>query len=117
MSRRPPRKVGALPEQRPFGQVPRLYAPTEILAPDRLHAIHQAALRVLAETGMKVLDAGARDRFRSAGAQVQDEMVRFDPAMVMQYLSAVPQSFSLLARNSAKSLHFGGNDIDRKSVV
>ena len=116
MSRRPLRKVGALPGQRAFGQVPRLYAPTEILPPDRVQAIHLAALRVLAETGMKVLDAGARDRFRKAGARVQDEMVRYDPAMVLQHLSTVPETFTLLARNPDKSLRFGGNDMVFTSV-
>ena len=116
MSRRPLRKVGALPGQRAFGQVPRLYAPTEILPPDRVQAIHLAALRVLAETGMKVLDAGARDRFRKAGARVQDEMVRYDPAMVLQHLSTVPKTFTLLARNPDKSLRFGGNDMVFTSV-
>jgi trimethylamine--corrinoid protein Co-methyltransferase len=116
MSRRPSRKVGALPGQRPFGQVPRLYAPTEILPQDRLQAIHTAALRVLAETGMKVLDAGARDRFRAAGARAVGEMVRLDPGMVAQYLATVPRTFTLAARNPAKNLRFGGNDMVFTSV-
>jgi trimethylamine---corrinoid protein Co-methyltransferase len=116
MSRRPARKIGAVPTQRPFGQVPRLYAPTEILPADRVEAIHLAALRVLAETGMKVLDPTAQRLFAGAGARVTGEMVRLDAAMVMEHLAHVPASFTLAARNPAKSLRFGGNDMVFTSV-
>ena len=112
---RAPRTSGSL-HQQAFGQVPRPYAPIEVLSGDQIEAIHNAALRVLAEIGMKVLDARARGYFARAGAIVADETVRFDPAMVMQHLSAVPARFTLEARNPAHNLRFGGNDCVFASV-
>ncbi len=107
--RRAPRTTGGLIQQ-PFGQVPRPYAPIEVISADQTEAIHQSALRVLAEIGMKVLEPRARDLFRQAGAVVQGETVRLDPALVAALLARVPARFTLAARNPAHSLRFGGQD-------
>lgn len=104
---RGPRTVGAL-HQAPFGQVPRQYAPIEVLSADRLEAIHLAALSLLARTGMRVLDGGARDRFRTAGAEVAGEIVRFPPGMIEERLATVPAGFTLSARDPVKTLRIGG---------
>ncbi len=109
------RAMGTIP-QLPFGQVPRAYAPIEVISADQVAAIHAAALRVLATTGMKVLDATARSLFAKAGAQVAEEMVRFDPALIAQCLATVPSHFTLAARNPAKSLKIGGADMVFASV-
>lgn len=109
------RAVGAIP-QLPFGQVPRAYAPIEVLSADQVASIHAAALRVLATTGMKVLDATARSLFAKAGAQLAEEMVRFDPALIAQCLATVPAHFTLAARNPMKSLKIGGADMVFASV-
>ena len=106
---RAPRTTGALIQQ-PFGQVPRPYAPIEVLSADHVATIHHAALRVLAEIGMKVLEPRARALFAQAGAEVADETVRLDPALVMQLLATVPARFTLEARNPAHTLRMGGND-------
>lgn len=107
--RRPIRTAGSIP-QRPWGQVPRPYAPTEILSADQVQAIHQAALRVLASTGMRVLCPTARQTYAAAGAQVAGETVRFDPGLVEQSLATVPATFTLQARNPARNLRVGGSD-------
>ncbi len=78
--------------------------------------IHGKALSVLCNIGMRVLDAGALDRFKSAHANVDGETVRFDPAMVMEHLRAIPKGFTLEARNPARSLYFGGSDCIFASV-
>jgi len=95
-------------QQTPFGPVTRAYAPTDLLSADQIAAIHDAALGVLATIGMRVLDGRARDHFRRAGATVQGDMVRLEPALVMALLSTVPATFTLEARNPARTLHFGG---------
>jgi trimethylamine--corrinoid protein Co-methyltransferase len=116
MSRRSgPRPPQGVPQQ-PFGQVPRWLGPVAAISEDQVEAIHQAALRVLAETGMRVLDGGARDRFRAAGARVDGLMVRLDPGLVEERLRTVPARFMLAARNPLKSLRFGGNDVVFASV-
>ena len=67
---RAPRTTGAL-HQQPYGQVPRPYAPIEVLSADQIEAIHTAALRVLAEIGMKVLEPRARAFFAQALRRAQ----------------------------------------------
>lgn len=115
MSRRlAPRPSGIL--QRAWGQTPRRLPPVQVLSDDQVQAIHQAGLRVLAETGIRVLDVTARDRFRAAGATVTDLMVCLDPAMVEAHLKTVPATFTLAARNPAHSLRFGGQDMVFASV-
>ncbi len=106
---RPTRTTGALIQQ-PFAQVPRPYAPIEVLSADHIAAIHHAALRVLAEIGLKVLEPRARALFAQAGAEVADQTVRFDPGLIMERLATVPARFTLAARNPARNLRIGGND-------
>ncbi len=103
-------------------QIPRLpwrnltnpYPPIEVLSADQVEAIHTASLRVLAEIGMKVLSNDARERLAAAGAEVNndDRMVRCDPGMVAQYMALAPSSFTVKARNPAKSVTIGGNHIN-----
>lgn len=109
------RQSGTIP-QLPFGQVPRLYEPIRVLSQDQIAAIHNAALSVLATTGMKVLDASARALFAGAGAEIAGEMVRLDPGLVRQCLASVPGQFTLAARNPSKSLKIGGSDMVFASV-
>ncbi len=112
---RGPRSGGRI-AQLPFGQVPRLYDPIRVISDDQVAAIHQAALDVLAQLGMRVLDPRARDLYRSAGAKVDGDMVRLDPGLVAERLRTVPPAFTLAARDPAKSLRFGGNDVVFASV-
>ena len=60
---------------------------------------------------MKVLDAETRTRFEQAGATVDDEMVRFDPAMVEELITTAPGDFTLHARNPAHDLVIGGDHL------
>lgn len=102
--------------QRPFGRVIRPYDATRVLSDDNIEAIHQAALRVLAEIGMRVLSPEARALFADAGAEVTDDTVHLDPALVAERLATVPDRFTLAARNPAKTLHVGGEDVTFASV-
>ncbi|MEO8244473.1 MAG: trimethylamine methyltransferase family protein, partial [bacterium] len=117
MSRRPRsgRVTGGV-AQRAFGQMPRDYAPIEVLSSDQVAAIHQAALGVLARLGMRVLDPAARDLFRAAGGRVDGETVFLDPDLVAERLRTVPGQFQLAARNPARSLRVGGADCVFTSV-
>ena len=113
--RRPIRSANAIP-QRPFGQVPRAYDPIRVISDDEVEAIHHAALRLLAEQGMRVLNARAIATFRRAGARVDGNMVFLDPGLVAERLATVPARFSIAARNRTKDLRFGGNDMVFASV-
>jgi len=116
MSRRSDNRAAKPVPQRAYGQVKRRLAPVEVISADQVEAIHLAALRVLDETGIRVLDGGARDLFRGAGARVDDLMVRFDPGMVAERLRTVPATFRLAARNPLHDLALGGQDMVFASV-
>ena len=113
--RRPARSPNAIP-QRPFGQVPRVYDPIRVLSDDQVEAIHRAALKLLAEQGMRVLNGRAIEYFRQAGAKVEGQMVFPDPGLVEERLGTAPNTFTIAARNRAKDLRFGGNDMVFSSV-
>ena len=113
--RRPARSPNAIP-QPPFGQVSRSYDPIRVLSEDQVEAIHRAALRLLATQGMRVLNGSALGHFRRAGARVDGQMVYPDPSLIEERLATVPRTFTIAARNRAKDLRFGGNDMVFSSV-
>ena len=84
-------------------------APVEALSADQVEKLHDGSLQLLARTGMRVLEAGARERFRAAGCAVIEDRVRFDPEMVMETIATAPSSFTLRARNPARTLPIGAN--------
>ncbi len=99
--------------QLPWREVVNPYAPIEVLSADQVEAIHAASLRVLEETGMRVLDAGARERLARAGADVDHSsmLVRFDRGLIEESVARAPAEFRLRARNPARSVTVGGNRI------
>lgn len=116
--RRPARAARSAGEfqQRPFGRLRRPYRPIDVLSADQIAALHEAGLTVLRDIGMRVLEPGARDRLAAAGAQVEGDRVRLDSALVMERLRSVPRSFRLAARNPARTLHIGGDEVVFASV-
>lgn len=101
------RQIASVPEQRPFAQPRLLHGPTEIISTDQVEVIHHASLRILRDLGMKVLDPQTRAIYQGAGATVDDEMVRFDPAMVEELIVTAPAEFTLHSWNPERSLHIG----------
>ena len=93
-------------------------APMNILSEDQLESIHSCSLKILEEIGVEFMGQKARDCFRAAGAEVNDEtgQVRMDRELVMQVMSTAPAEFTLTPRNSLNSLHFGKNSICTTSV-
>ena len=63
----PARTPGAL-QQRPWKQFTLPYRPIEVMSADHAEAIHDTALTILEEIGMKVLEPRARGYYASAGA-------------------------------------------------
>lgn len=102
------RTVGAI-TQPPWGQVRYHYAPLDLLSVDEVENIHQAALTILEEIGIKVLGPNARKAFEGAGFKVDhaDEHVYFDRAGIEDLVARAPSSFTLQARNPAKNITIG----------
>jgi trimethylamine--corrinoid protein Co-methyltransferase len=93
-------------------QVP--WAPLEILTPEQVERILDAARRVLEESGLEIRSAAARDAYRTAGAIVDDttQVVRLGRDLVEAQLARAPASFVLHSRNPARHLYVGGNTVN-----
>jgi trimethylamine--corrinoid protein Co-methyltransferase len=104
----------------PAARQPRLrFAPVDIVSRDELESIHQAGLEVLREIGIDMLHDEAKAILKQAGADVEpaSSRFRFDPALVESQIGLAPRSFTLHARNPARSVVIGGDHVAFCSVA
>jgi trimethylamine--corrinoid protein Co-methyltransferase len=86
--------------------------PYELLTEDGLALVEQKADQLLAEVGIEIRDdAEALRLFRDAGATVDDLTIRFDPGHVRQLCATAPREFTQHARNPARSVQVGGDNV------
>ena len=87
--------------------------PLEILSQDQLIAIHEASLHLLETIGIEFMGAAARQKFRKAGASVDDAtgLVKIPREVVQEALKTAPAAFVLTSRNPARRVHAGENFI------
>lgn len=80
---------------------------------DRLAAIHNTALRVIEELGIKVLNAEARDYFKQGGASVDEttQLVCIDPTLIAAALESAPSEFVIHGAVAATDVTLGGDNI------
>ncbi len=80
---------------------------------DRLEAIHDTALRVIEELGIKVLNDEAREIFRTAGARVDEKtlLVKIDRELVANALESAPNEFVLHGRTAECNVTLGGDHV------
>ena len=117
-SRRPSRREGirrvpstAAIQHLPRRKITRAFPPMAIVSADEIESIHQSSLRVLSEIGMDFNLPEARDLLKSAGARIDGERVRFDPAMIEELIKTAPAEFTFHARNPANNARIGGNNM------
>ncbi len=89
------------------------FAPAEVFSADQVEHLHQQALTLLEEFGLKVLLPEARARLAVAGAAVDEDtqMVRLDRGLVTAAVATAPAEFDLVARNPAHSVRIGGDHV------
>ncbi len=83
----------------------------ELLNEEGLERLHQASLRILGEFGIDFYDEEARSILKAQGADVRGDTVRFDPALVEEFVAKAPKQFTQLARNPQNNVVIGGNTI------
>jgi len=85
----------------------------EVFSADQVAAIHNTALRVLEELGIRVLHADGRQRFRAAGALVDDDsqMVRIGRDLVAEALRTAPAAFTVAASRPERAIPVGSNSL------
>jgi trimethylamine---corrinoid protein Co-methyltransferase len=84
----------------------------EVLSPREIERIHAASMEILATVGMHVDWAKARDLFRDAGADVDDERcrVRLPEALVRRAVAKAPRCFTLYGSDPAFRLEMGAGE-------
>ena len=75
-----------------------------------LDTIHNNSLELLRSTGIKFPSDKALGIFKKHGFRTDGEMVFFEEKDIRQAIAAVPSSFTISARNPAKSIRVGDNN-------
>ncbi|MBN2003139.1 MAG: trimethylamine methyltransferase family protein, partial [Anaerolineae bacterium] len=81
----------------------------EVLSQSEIERIHAASMEILAEVGIKVNYQKARDLFREAGADVneQTQAVKLPESLVRRALEQAPKQFALFGRDPEFRLDIG----------
>ena len=116
-TRRRPSTVSTLPAEnrsRHYRTLRNPFVPLRVFSDDRVEALHNAALGILEQQGLKVLSADARARYRLAGATLDEatELVRIDRGLVAECLARAPREITLHSRNPARNV-----TLDRTSLT
>ncbi|MCY3878353.1 MAG: trimethylamine methyltransferase family protein [Rhodobacteraceae bacterium] len=82
--------------------------PTEPLDEDGVHAIHNAAMRVLEEIGIEFLNSESTEILREAGCSVDGTNVRMGRDFVMEMVEHCPSQFTMTPRNPGRQVIIGG---------
>jgi trimethylamine---corrinoid protein Co-methyltransferase len=114
--RRPP---GAAPTEpaversRAYRHLRNPFEPLKVFSDDQVAAIHQAALSILENQGMRVLLPEGRQRYAAGGASVDEptQMVRIDRGLVAAALATTPREFTLHTKDPQRNLPIGGRDV------
>jgi trimethylamine--corrinoid protein Co-methyltransferase len=94
------------------------FQPISILSEDHVTALHEAALDLLEDTGMRVLHANARGQFAVAGAQVDPAslMVRIGRDLVGEALATAPRDFVIHGAEADRDVAIGGRQVAVSTV-
>jgi trimethylamine--corrinoid protein Co-methyltransferase len=85
----------------------------EVLSQHEIERIHAASMEILADVGIKVDYGRARELFRQAGAQVDEEMcvVHVPASLVQQALQQAPSSFILYGNDPDFQVEIGEDNV------
>ena len=80
---------------------------------DEVNSIHEAALRVIEQLGIKVLNPEARSIFKAAGATVDEATwnVKIDRALITGALATSPREFDLKGARQERDVRLGGGHV------
>lgn len=87
-----------------YRQLRHPFTPQSVFSEDEVAALHDAALRVCEELGLRILLPEAREIFRAAGARVVEDMVYIGRDIIAAALASAPRSIRLRAANPAREL-------------
>ena len=105
--------------QMPWRQLINPLAPVRLISDDEVEAIHEAALKLLADVGVRCALKEARDLLANAGALVDEDTqrVRLGRDIVEEALRTIPAEVTLTPRNPAHAVRMGGNHLATAAVL
>ena len=80
------------------------------LTEDEIECIHEASLRILKETGVKIHSEKVRRLLAENGAEVNDAIVKIPSSLVEEAVKKVPKEMTLCAREPNCDLKIPSND-------
>lgn len=84
----------------------------DYLSDEGAEVIEANAERILAEIGIEFReDQEVLDLWKKAGADVDGERVRFEKGMLQEIIKSAPRQFTQHARNPARNVEIGGNNL------
>jgi trimethylamine--corrinoid protein Co-methyltransferase len=89
------------------------FEPLKVFSDDQVAAIHEAALRVLENHGIRVLLPGALEVYARGGATVDPatQMVRLERGLVTASLATAPRELTLHAKDPERSMPVSGRHV------
>lgn len=104
--------------QAPWRQVENPLPSLTLISEDEVEHLFDAALRVLAETGLRCPVLEAQDVLRRGGAIIEgDYRIRIGRDMVEAALATAPRGFTLTPRNAARAVSLGGRSFTTAAVL
>lgn len=95
-----------------YRQLRHPFTPQSIFREDEVHALHDKALQLLEELGIRFPLGEAQQIFAAAGAKVRDDIVFIGRDIVNAALQSAPSSFTLRAPNPERTITF-----DRTALI
>src|SRR5947208_2049587 len=101
-----------------LGPVENPYPPIDILSPEGLDSIVEAAFTVLEELGLEFRSDRALKLLKSNGAVVDEasQMVRMGRDLIRHFIGLAPETFPVHARNPERDTVMGGRRINFNTV-
>ena len=114
--RRPASAASAVPvvdRSRSYRHLTNPFEPLKVFSDDHVAAIHEAALMILENQGIRVLLPEAIERYAAGGAIVDrsTQMVRFDRGLVAQSLASAPREITLHGRDESRHMPMSGRHV------
>lgn len=88
---------------------------TDETVANKLQQLHQASMRVIEDTGIRLHHAGLLDLVASKGVRVADDRVYFTRDQLKEWISYAPAEFTIFARNPVHNMRIGGDRVEHIS--
>lgn len=85
--------------------------PVYLITPNLISQVLNEAQELLKTQGVRVSDPEALHLLKSAGAKVEDDIVKIPSALIESCLATVPHAFDLYHYQGQPAVHYGGDTI------